>query len=76
MKIKTLGNYNLEALEGWLPITDFCNHMPFDEKNVRYFRKSGKWLDGVVTKSFCKSIWVNVWEVLIWLNKEGLTKWR
>lgn len=71
-KVKKLGAYDLDVLNGWLPIKEFCRLMPFSERTVRYFRSNGKWLDNVVTKCVDKTIWVNVWEVHLNLEKNGL----
>lgn len=72
-KIETLGNYNLNALGGWVPIKTFCSYMPFTRNQVRNLRNTGKWLDGVVTKRLGKEIWICVWEVSLYLERCGLT---
>ncbi len=71
-RIEMLGNYNLNSLGGWLPMQAFCQYMPFTENKVRSLRNTGKWLDGVITKCLHKEIWINVWEVSLWLERSGL----
>lgn len=71
-KIEILGNYNLAVLNGWLPVESFCQYMPYNRKEVRSLRYSGQWLDGVVTKCLRKRIEVNVWEVQLWRERNGL----
>ena len=70
-KIEVLGDFNLTATSGWLPLNSFCQNMPFTKEKVKGLRHSGQWLDGVVTKCFRKEIWVNVWEVSLWLERSG-----
>lgn len=72
-KIENLGNYNLNALGGWLPLKAFCMFMPFTEDQVRNLRSTGKWLDGVITRRLGKEIWISVWEVSLYLERNGLT---
>ncbi len=71
-KIETLGNYNLVALNGWLPVESFCQNMPYSPEEVRNLRHCGQWLDGVITKCLRKRIEVNVWEVRLWRERNGL----
>ena len=73
MKNKILGGYDLELMNGWLPITYFCQVMPYNIEKVKNLRNSGKWLDGVITKCLGKEIWVNVWEVKLYNERRGLT---
>ena len=70
-KTESLGNYNLLATGGWLPINSFCQNMPFTPKKVKGLRYSGQWLDGIVTRKFRKEIWINVWEVSLWMERNG-----
>ncbi len=72
-KTERLGKYDLLALNGWLPILQFCELMPYDIEKVRNLRNTGKWLDGVITKCIGKEIWVNVWEVQLYNERLGLT---
>ncbi len=71
-KIESLGEYNLVATGGWLPVESFCRFMPFNETQVKSLRYCGQWLDGVITKSHRKVMWVNVWEVSRWMEQCGL----
>lgn len=71
-KIETLGNFDLNVLYGWLPIHEFCKLMPYTKEKVKNFRNTGKWLDGVVTKCVGREIWVNVWEVQLYNQRNGL----
>lgn len=70
-KAAKLGDYDLQITGGWIPITEFCKYIPYTEKNVKHYRNTGRWLDGVITKNHQKRIWVNVWEVSLWMIKEG-----
>ena len=72
-KIESLGNYDLTVLNGWLPVENFCQNMLYTRKEVRSLRYSGQWLDGVVTKCIRKRIEINVWEVQLWRERNGLT---
>ncbi len=71
-KIEVLGDFNLLATSGWLPMDEFCQNMPFTEKKIKNLRSCGQWLDGVITKCLRKQLWVNVWEVTMWLERNGL----
>lgn len=71
-KAEQLGQYNLNAMNGWLPIKKFCEVMPYDIDKVKNLRNVGKWVDGVITKCEGKSIWVNVWEVQLYNERIGL----
>lgn len=71
-KVEVLGDFNLLATSGWLPLSAFCRTMPFTEPKVKNLRSSGHWVDGVITKCFRKELWVNVWEVTLWLERNGL----
>ena len=65
-RIEKFGEQDLAVTNGWITIEAFCEHCPIPEDKIRHYRRSGKWLDGIVTKVFDKQIWVNVWEVNLW----------